>query len=44
MSLAARGARLALAAGLAALATAAWFGYQRPDFLLWLASASWLCT
>jgi hypothetical protein len=36
-------ARLGLAAALAASAAAAWLGYQRPGFLVWLANAGWLC-
>jgi hypothetical protein len=39
-----RSVRFALAAALAAASAAAWLGYQRPGFLVWLANASWLCT
>jgi hypothetical protein len=41
---ASRLARLALAATLAAVAAAAWVGYGRPDFVLWLGSSLLLCT
>jgi hypothetical protein len=39
----ARIAKLALLSALAAGAAAAWLGYRRPEFLLWLANATWLC-
>ena len=35
---------LALAVALAAVATLAWLGYRRPDFLLWLGNSLFLCT
>jgi hypothetical protein len=36
--------RAALVAGLVAAATAAWLGYQRPDFAVWLGTAVRLCS
>ncbi|MET0680970.1 MAG: hypothetical protein ABWZ41_08170 [Burkholderiales bacterium] len=36
--------RLALAAAVAAVTAAAWAGYQRPDFVLWLGSSLFICT
>jgi hypothetical protein len=37
-------ARLALAAALVAVAAAAWLGYRRPDFALWLGNSLFFCT
>lgn len=39
----ARLVRVALAATVAALAAAAWLGYRRPEFAVWLGSSLSLC-
>jgi hypothetical protein len=36
-------ARVLLAGAAAAITAAAWAGYRRPDFLLWLGNAVFLC-
>jgi hypothetical protein len=36
--------RLLLFAGFGAVAVAAWLGYQRSEFIIWLGNATWLCT
>jgi hypothetical protein len=37
-------ARLLLGSTLAGIATLAWLGYRRPDFVLWLGNSLFLCT
>ena len=36
--------RLLLGSAFAAIATLAWLGYRRPDFVLWLGNSLFLCT